>query len=218
MDVHSKEFISSNTPELKCEFGALSRSDGSVLFSEGESVIMASIYGPVEATFNKIVIDKASVDCYYRPKAGVPGVQDRLRESVIRNICEIAVAISLYPRTAVLVNVQEMQNRGQLISCAINAVSLACLDSGIDMKFVFGAVSCFLSNNGELSCIPSINEDTVKAMLVFVFNNTTGGIIASHTEGCFSIEQYKIALEMCRKESRNVFKFIKTSLLAADKL
>lgn len=37
MDVDLKEFISSDTPELKCELGILSRSDGSALFSEGNT-------------------------------------------------------------------------------------------------------------------------------------------------------------------------------------
>ncbi|CAG9762128.1 unnamed protein product [Ceutorhynchus assimilis] len=183
-----------------------------------ESAVIAAIYGPVEVKTQRILMEKAVIECYYRPKAGLPGVQDRFRESIIKNICETALAASLYPRAAIVLNLQEMQNRGQLISSAINATCLACLDSGIDMKFIFAAVSCFLTQTEEFSFIPPINENNSRGMFVFVFNNTSGSILASHTEGCFSVEQYRRALSLCREESKNIFGFIKTALLAVDKL
>lgn len=34
---------------------------------------MAGIYGPVEVRMKHVLIDKASVECCYRPKTGVPG-------------------------------------------------------------------------------------------------------------------------------------------------
>lgn len=95
--------------------------------------MLASVYGPVEVKLQKVLIDKASVECYYRPKSGagwwhynltflqqnsvlsyITGIQDRFRESIIRNICETALAATLHPRTAILINLQEMQNRGQV--------------------------------------------------------------------------------------------------------
>jgi len=204
-------------PHLKCKFSALTRPDGSVQLCEGETVVLAAVYGPVEVKMQKVLIDKASVECFYKPKAGLPGVSDRFRESLIRNICETSITASLYPRSAVLVNIQEMQNRGQLISCAINASCLACLDSGMDMKFVFGAVSCFLTQEEEFNFIPPITEEKIKALFVLVFNNTSGSLIASHTEGCFSMEQYQKALSLCREESKHVFSFFKKSILSTDK-
>ncbi|KAJ8947297.1 hypothetical protein NQ318_014195 [Aromia moschata] len=126
----------------------------------------------------------------------------------MRNI----VMASLYPRSAVLINLQEMHNSGQLISCAINAACMACLDSGIDMKFMFGAVTCFLTKQEQLCLIRPFNENDVKASFVFVFDNSNGRILASHTEGCFSQEQYEEALHLCREESKNTFTFFKQTL------
>lgn len=34
---------------------------------------MACVYGPVEVKMKHVLIDKASVECCYRPKSGVPG-------------------------------------------------------------------------------------------------------------------------------------------------
>ncbi|XP_030760125.1 exosome complex component RRP46-like [Sitophilus oryzae] len=202
-----------NNLNLKCKLQVLSRADGSAMFSEGQTVVLSAIYGPVEVKMQKLLIEKASVESVFKPKSGLPGVSDRYKEYLIKNICETALASALYPRTAVLVNLQEMQNQGQLISCAINAVCLACLDSGIDMKFLFGAVSYFLTKEEELTLTPPINESSVKAMFVFVFNNTKGDVIASHTEGRFSIDQYKTALDICRDEVKKVFIFFKETLL-----
>lgn len=63
----------------------------------------------------KLRIDKATVEAYYRPKAGQPSVGDRLYESIIGNICETALVTALYPRTSVVIVIQEMQSAGEVI-------------------------------------------------------------------------------------------------------
>ncbi|CAH0551281.1 unnamed protein product [Brassicogethes aeneus] len=202
--------------ELQCKFGILSRPDGSVMLSEGNTTVIAGIYGPVEVKMQKVLIEKAAVECHYRPKSGLPGVEDRFYESIIRNICETALAASMFPRSAISVVIQEMQNSGELISCAINAACLACLDSGIDMKCMFAAVSCFLGENNQLSLVPPVNRKEIKATFVFVFDNICGKIIASHTDGKFSESLYEEALYICMNESKNIFSFFKKSLFERE--
>ncbi|KAL1513873.1 hypothetical protein ABEB36_003214 [Hypothenemus hampei] len=207
---------SSEFPQLKCELGVLSKSDGSAALAEGESVMLASVCGPIEVKLQKLLTDKTSVECCYRSKAA-EGIQDRFRETILKNICETALMASLHPRSSILVNLQEMQNGGQLLSCAVNAACLACLNAGVDMKFTFAAVSCFLNKFEEFSFVPPINENEVKALFVLVFNSTTGSIIASHTEGSFTTEQFQHGLKLCREQSQFVFKFFKESVINFDK-
>jgi exosome complex component RRP46 len=57
-------------------------------------------------------IDKASIEVYYRPKAGLSSVTDRLKEKIIRNTCNSALLATLHPRTAVSIQIQEMEDRG----------------------------------------------------------------------------------------------------------
>ncbi|XP_023030202.2 exosome complex component Rrp46 [Leptinotarsa decemlineata] len=197
-----------------CRLGELSRPDGSVMLSEGETTVVAGVYGPVEVKMKNILIDKASVECHFRPKSGLPGVQIKSFESIIRNICETALVASLYPRSAVLVAIQEMQNSGQLVSCAVNAACLACLDSGIDMKCMFAAVTCFLTNSEELTLVPPLNQKDLKASFVIVFDNTKGTILDSQIMGAFSEQQVEEAINLCREESKHIFEFYKRTLLA----
>lgn len=56
--------------------------------------------------------DKASVEVNFRPKSGLPGVPDRFREKLIRGTCESALIPTLYPRTAISIQLQEMEDNG----------------------------------------------------------------------------------------------------------
>lgn len=62
------------------------------------------------------MIDKANVETYFRPKAGLPAVADKLNEHILKNICDAALLTTLYPRSAIIVIIQEMQNCGG-VSC-----------------------------------------------------------------------------------------------------
>ena len=73
---------------------------------------MASMYGPIEGRLQHLQIEKAYVDVYYRSKAGLSSVANRLKERIIRNTCESALLTALYPRTAITIQLQEMEDRG----------------------------------------------------------------------------------------------------------
>lgn len=79
------------------------------------------------------------------------------------------------------------------------------------MKFMFGAVTCFLTEDDELHLMPPINN-AVKASFVFVFENVKERILASHTKGQYSKEQYEEALNLSKEQSKNIFLFFKKTL------
>lgn len=61
-------------------------------------------------------IDKAYVEVFYRCKSGLPSVTDRLREKILRNTCETALLTVLYPRSAVTIQIHEMEDCGGVSS------------------------------------------------------------------------------------------------------
>lgn len=74
--------------------------------------MLASVHGPIEVKLSNLQYDKASVEVYYRPKSGAPNVSDRFKESVIRSTCEGALISVLYPRTAISIQLQELEDNG----------------------------------------------------------------------------------------------------------
>lgn len=68
--------------------------------------------GPVEVKLSNLQYDRASVEVNFRPKTGLPGVSDRFKERLIRETCESALIPALYPRTAISIQLQEMEDNG----------------------------------------------------------------------------------------------------------
>lgn len=193
---------------------------------------MASVYGPIEVKLQNLRIDKAHVEVYYRPKSGLPSVGDRLREQMIRNTCETALLSVLYPRTAITIQLQEMEdNEGvrtiqfpvqkffyqlicrQLIACSVNAACLALISSGLAMKFLIGAVHCIVDANSDIILDPNQRQSAdAVAHFTFVFDSVRKSTVALHTSGKYTIGQYNDALVRCKEACHLVFQFYKESV------
>ncbi|KAI5748405.1 hypothetical protein M8J77_025182 [Diaphorina citri] len=184
--------------------------NGSVIFSQGQTVVIASMYGPVEAKIQKTIIDKASVEVIFRPKSGLSFVQDRLKESVIKSTCESALLTMLHPRTSVILTIQELQDQGSLLSCCINAACLALINSGISMRYILAAVSCIINDKNEVILDANqIQSNKSHASMTFVFDSQKKHLVTSQTGGNFSQNQYEECLIRCREASEHIFKYYK---------
>lgn len=193
---------------LKCEFNVLSRPDGSAVLAQGETVYLAAVYGPVEVKIQRIQIEKASVEAVYKPKSGQSAVQDRIKECIIKSTCEAALVSSLHPRTAINIILQEIQDCGGSLACAVNAACLALISSGISMKFLVAAVSCMIDEDGHIILDPDRKQlQDSCGILTFVFESSSSSVVASHTEGLFNEEQYEEALIKCRITAVHIFKY-----------
>lgn len=196
--------------EMKSQLNYLSRSDGSVMFSQGLTVVIASMHGPVESKIQKTLIDRASVEVIFRPKSGLSFVHDRLKENIIKSTCESALLTMLHPRTSVIITIQELQDQGSLLACCINAACLALINSGISMKYILAAVSCIISENDEIILDATlIQANKCRATFTFVFDSQKRRLVTSETGGHFSKDQYEECLIKCREASSLIFDYNK---------
>ena len=133
--------------EVQIKMGAVKESSGSCLFNLGETKVVAWIRGPCE-TKSKCPENSGLIKCYFNmaPFSGIlhkskqkQDIKDREFGQTIKKIFTQIIKLELYIKSEIIINVLVLQNDGNYKSAAINAVSLALINSGIFIKdFVAG--------------------------------------------------------------------------------
>lgn len=95
-----------------CVYRVLTKTNRSICVYAGDTAVTVSVTGPTEAKLHNQQIEKASVEVYYRNKAGLPSREEKLCEQTIRNTCEAILLTVLYPRSSIIVQIHEMSNAG----------------------------------------------------------------------------------------------------------
>ncbi|XP_062539018.1 exosome complex component RRP46 [Armigeres subalbatus] len=193
---------------MHCELNLLTRSDGSAMLTQGATAVVASVNGPIEVKLQHMDVEKSYIDICFKPRTGLGSVNDRLLESLIKSTYDSAILTGLHPRTAISIQIQEMQDQGGLVACAINAVCLALMNSGIEMKYLVAAVHSVLRQDGTLALDPDeLQSKDSLAKFTFVFENCTRNTVSIYTHGKFTTEQYHRALKMAEQAVGKVFEF-----------
>ncbi|XP_033216881.1 exosome complex component RRP46 isoform X2 [Belonocnema kinseyi] len=145
---------------INCELNVLSVPDGSAMFMQGDTTVIAGVYGPVDVKLQKMMYDKASVEATYTAAKGPPSINDRLKELYIKDSCEAALIATLHPGSLISINIQELQDSGGILASAINAACLALINASLSMKFTIAAINCMIDKDSDQLILDPDNVQT----------------------------------------------------------
>ncbi|KAL6073658.1 Exosome complex component RRP41 [Balamuthia mandrillaris] len=142
--------------KIQCKLGIFSRADGSAYYQQGNTKVVASVFGPREVVRKgQALHDRAIVTCEYSMATFSSGERRRKAKGdrrateislVMRQTLEAAIMTSLFPRSQIDIFVQILQADGGTRCAAINAATLALIDAGIPMRdFVVSAAAGYIN-------------------------------------------------------------------------
>jgi exosome complex component RRP46 len=167
---------------LSADISCLHRADGSAKFSSGNTCVLAAVYGPaspksvmqenpcrgsVVVVFKHGLKQQSSQQRQQSSSSAVHGstygAKPSELEKIIGNSLETCILLEEYPRTIIEVVLQVLQADGSVLSVAMNAAVLACLDAGISMTTIPIGTTCLASPSsgigGSVMLDPSSEEE-----------------------------------------------------------
>ncbi|NXX82260.1 EXOS5 protein, partial [Urocolius indicus] len=160
--------------------------------SVGDTSVLAGLYGPAEAKGSRELPDRAALVVLLRPKVGLPGVQERSWEQLLRQSCEAALLGELHPRCSLTLVLQVLSDAGALLSCCLNASCLALLDAGLPLSSLFCGITCALDPDGSIILDPSTQqEQEARAVLTFAIHSKDRKVLMATSKGNCSGEEVR---------------------------
>lgn len=135
--------------KIRCACGALARADGSAYYEQGNTRVLAAVYGPREPE-RRAAHDRAVVFAEYSTAAFATPGRRRVRKGdrrsidageMIKSVFEGVILTKVLPRTRIDIYVQVLQDDGGALVAAVNAASAALVDAGVPMRDLVVACS-----------------------------------------------------------------------------
>merc|ERR1712066_154944 len=163
---------------IRCNMGVFGQADGSAYIEQGNTKVLAAVYGPREARNRGGggQSEAAVVNCQYSMAVFSTGERKRRprgdRKSTemsvhLRQTFQAAIHTELYPRSQIDVFVEVLQADGGNYCACVNAATLALIDAGIPLRDYVCACTASLVDDAPMVDISSLEA-------------TAGGPAVSH--------------------------------------
>jgi len=97
---------------MEVDFGVLSNADGSAIFSNGRTKVLASVVGPVAIRGRAEQIDRATIDVTVETLSEAPSLRTVASAETLKQIIKMVVFDCLHPRTSISISVKPLQVDG----------------------------------------------------------------------------------------------------------
>lgn len=140
---------------IRCRLGVFSQPDGSAYLEQGNTKVLAAVYGPHQASAKKSNHEEVVVNCQYSMATFSTGERkrrprgDRKSQEMtihLQQTLSAAIMTELYPRSQIDVYIEVLQSDGGNYCASINAATLALVDAGISLKEYVCACTASLAN------------------------------------------------------------------------
>jgi len=205
--------------EMKAEVGVIPNADGSAMFSFGDTIAIAAVYGPQplhpqhlqdpETGVLRCNYDMLSFSVAERKKPG-----PTRRSTEISKITEWALSpviqIGEFHGTVVDVHISILQANASTRCAGINAASLALAHAGIPMTELVSSVSIGKIDDKIVVDLIKEEEDYEEGEgstdIPLAFTSKTGKLTLLQLDGKIQPKQLKEAIEAGKKACEKVYK------------
>ncbi|XP_061384678.1 exosome complex component RRP41 [Danaus plexippus] len=128
---------------IRCKLGVFTQPDGSAYLEQGNTKVLAAVYGPHQASKSKSSAEGVVVNCQYSMATFSTGERknrprgDRKSQEMsmhLRQALTAAIKTEMYPRSQIDIYVEVLQADGGAYCASVNASTLALIDAGIPLK------------------------------------------------------------------------------------
>lgn len=99
---------------MEVEFGVVSNADGSAIYSNGNTTVLASVVGPVAVRGRAEQIDRATIDISVETFSEAPSLNHVAQAETLKQLVKTVVFDCLHPRTNISITVQPLQVDGSV--------------------------------------------------------------------------------------------------------
>ncbi len=211
--------------EMRAEVGIIPNADGSALFTFGDTVAIAAVYGPKPLHPQHLQDPKKGVlRCNYNMMSFSVGERARpgpsRRSSEISKVTEWAltpvVKIDEFPNTVVDVHISILQANASTRCAGINAAAMALAQAGIPMKDLVSSISIGKIDKQLVVDVDKKEEDYEEGEgatdMAMSFVSQTGDLTHLQIDGNITGKQLKEGVELGRKTIKQIYELQKKTL------
>lgn len=213
------------TREMEAQVGIIKSADGSAMFRFGETIAIASVFGPKPLHPQHLQDpSKGLLRCRYDmltfsvPERKRPGPSRRSHE--ISKVTEWALSSMInledYPNTVVDVHIKILQANASTRCAGINAAALALAESGVSMKELVSSVSMGKLDNQLVVDVDKNEEDYSEGEgatdIPLAFLSKSKKVSLFQMDGNISSKDLLKAIEMGKKAAEKVYQVQKKAL------
>lgn len=204
--------------KIEVKVGVIPRADGSAMFSFGDSIAIAAVYGPrklhpqhmqdPKKGILRVNYDMLSFSVTERKRPG-----PSRRSSEISKVIEWALApvvqIGSFPNTVVDLFITIIQANASTRCAAINAAAVALAHAGIPMTDLVTAVSMGKIDKSIVVDLIKEEEDYEDGEgatdIPFAFLSNSGKVSLMQLDGKISVDELKKAVDIGREACKKIY-------------
>jgi exosome complex component RRP41 len=210
---------------IRAEVGVIPNADGSALFAHGDTVAIATVYGPkVLNPKHMQKPDRGLIRCNYNmlpfsvTERAKPGPSRRSKEisMVTENALSSVVDLTRFPGTVIDVEILILQANASTRCAGINAAAMALAHAGIVMKEMVSSVSIGKIDDKIVADITKAEEDYHEGEgptdIPFTMTSRTKQITHLQLDGKIQTHRFKEAMEAAKHACHKILKYQERAL------
>lgn len=209
--------------KIHCRLGVFGQAEGSAYLEQGNTKVLAAVYGPHEIRGSRLKLqhDKVNINCQYsmatfstaeRKRRPRGDLKSREMTMHLQQTFEGAIQTELYPRSQIDIFVEVLQADGGNYSACVNAATLALIDAGIPMREFVCSCTTGLVDDVPLLDVSHIESTMSGAQLTVAVLPKSGEIVMLEMSSQFHMDYLTKVLDAAVQGSKDIYHILNAAV------